>query len=134
MNFVCCDWNRNCYYIILHDIKRDSWVLFVMLLTLEQKWCMLHLLHGFQNLMVIVKAAFMSRNPAIMSVTCLPVHLSRIWYSVLLRVMLHIHKINYLDVGKSSECCSKDLGFKITYINLTHWAWYRVSSIHCTCL
>jgi hypothetical protein len=57
--------------------------------------------------MVRVNAAFLTHNPVILSVTCMLIHLSRIWCSVLLRVMLHIHNINCLDVGKSSECCGR---------------------------
>jgi len=68
---------------------------------------MLYLLHGFQNLMVRVNASFLPHNHAVVSVTCMLIHLSRIWCSVLLRVMLHIHYISCLDVGKSSEYCGR---------------------------
>lgn len=64
---------------------------------------MLYLLHGFQNLMVRVSADFLPHNPVIISATCMLIHLRRIYCSVILRVMLHIHKINCLDDGKSSE-------------------------------
>lgn len=36
----------------------------------------------FQNLKVRVKAAFMAVNAAVISVTCLLIHLSRIWCNV----------------------------------------------------
>ena len=77
LKFVVYDWNIKYYYIILHNIKGDSWVLFVILLTLEQKWYMLYLLHGFQNLVVRVKAAFLPCNPVIICVTCLIIHLRK---------------------------------------------------------
>lgn len=68
---------------------------------------MMYMLHGFQNLMVRVNADFLPHNPVIIYSTCILINLSRIWCSVLSRVMLRIHKINCLDNGKSSECCGR---------------------------